>query len=80
MDPRRKIEARSVGPPEAYLLYKRQVSDEELEEARRRGCYRVLPPVLGPHEKVCTVDELIKDIDEQVRKDIDEKVKEALRL
>ena len=46
---------------------KKQTSDEELEEARRRGCYRVLPPVLGPHEKVETVDELLKDIDEEVR-------------
>ena len=46
---------------------KKQTSDEELEEARRRGCYRVLPPVLGPHEKVKTVDELLKDIDEEVR-------------
>jgi hypothetical protein len=46
---------------------KKQTSDEELEEARRRGCYRVLPPVLGPHEKVRTVEELLKDIDEEVR-------------
>jgi|WetSurMetagenome_2_1015567.scaffolds.fasta_scaffold950222_1 hypothetical protein len=44
-----------------------QTSDEALEEARRRGCYKVLPPVLGPHEKVRTVDELLKDIDEEVR-------------
>lgn len=46
---------------------KKQTSDEELEEARRRGCYTVLPPVLGPHEKVRTMDELLKDIDEEVR-------------
>jgi hypothetical protein len=46
---------------------KKQTSDEELEEARRRGCYRVLPPALGPYEKVKTVDELLKDIDEEVR-------------
>ena len=46
---------------------KKQTSEEELEEARRRGCYTVLPPVLGPHEKVRTMDELLKDIDEEVR-------------
>ena len=46
---------------------KKQTSDEELEEARRRGCYTLLPPVLGPHEKVRTMDELLKDIDEEVR-------------
>ncbi len=46
---------------------KKQTSDEELEEARRLGCYRVLPSVLGPHEKVRTLDELLKDIDEEVR-------------
>jgi hypothetical protein len=46
---------------------KKQTSDEELEEARRRGCYRVLPPVLGPHEKVKTVDELLEDIAAEVR-------------
>ena len=58
--------------PEPYSLYKRQTSNEELEEVLKRGCYRVVPPVLGPHEKVCTVDELLKDIDEEV--------KETLRL
>jgi hypothetical protein len=46
----------------------KQTSDEDLEEARRRGCYMVLPPVLGPHEKVKTVDELLKDIDEEMQK------------
>ncbi len=46
---------------------KKQTSHEALEEVRRRGCYRVLPPVLGPQEKVRTVDELLKDIDEEVR-------------
>jgi hypothetical protein len=51
---------------------KKQTSDEELAEARRRGCYRVLPPVLGPHEEVRTVDELLQDIDAEVR--------QALRL
>jgi hypothetical protein len=67
MEPNRKLEMRPVGNPEPYLPYKRQTSDEELEEVRRRGCYHVLPPVLGPHEKVLTVDELLKDIDEEVR-------------
>jgi len=51
---------------------KKQTSDEDLEEAKRRGCYRVLPPVLGPNEEARTVDELLKDIDEEVR--------QALRL
>ena len=46
---------------------KEQTSYEELEEARRRGCYKVLPPVLGPNETVRTVDELLKDIDAEVR-------------
>ncbi len=46
---------------------KKQTSEEELEEAKRRGCYRVLPPVLGPHEKVKTVDELLEDIAVEVR-------------
>lgn len=46
---------------------KKQTSDEELEEARRRGCYKVLPPVLGPNETVRTVDELLQDIDAEVR-------------
>ena len=68
MDPRRKVEVWWVGRPEAYSLYKRQTSDEELEEARRRGCYLVLPPVLGPHEEVRNVDEVLKDIDEEVKK------------
>jgi hypothetical protein len=68
MDPNHKVEVRSVGLPEPYSLYKRQTSDEELEEVHRRGCYRVLPPVLGPYEQVRTVDELLKDIDEEVKK------------
>jgi hypothetical protein len=46
---------------------KEQTSDEELEEARRRGCYQVLPPVLGPNETARTVDELLQDIDAEVR-------------
>jgi hypothetical protein len=47
---------------------KKQTSDEELEEARRRGCYKVLPPVLGPHEEEPTMSELLQEIDEQVKK------------
>jgi hypothetical protein len=50
--------------------YKKQTSAEELAEARRRGCYTVLPPVLGPHEKARTVDELLNDIDEEVRQSL----------
>ena len=49
---------------------KEQTSDEELEEARRRGCYKVLPPVLGPDEKVCTLDELLRDIDAELRQEL----------
>ena len=47
---------------------KKQTSDVELEEARRRGCYRVLPPVAAPHEKEPTMSELLQEIDEEVRK------------
>jgi hypothetical protein len=49
---------------------KKQTSEEELEEARRRTCYTVLPPVLEPHEKARTVDDLLKDIDEEVRQSL----------
>ena len=28
-------------------MCKKQLSDEELEEAIRRGCYKVLPPVVS---------------------------------
>jgi hypothetical protein len=47
---------------------KKQLSDEELEEARRRGCYKVLPPVAAPHEKDPTMSELLQEIDEAVKK------------
>ena len=47
---------------------KKQTSDLELEEARRRGCYRVLPPVAAPHENEPTMSELLQEIDEEVRK------------
>jgi hypothetical protein len=47
---------------------KKQISDVELEEARRRGCYRVLPPVIAPQEKEQTMSELLQDIDEEVRR------------
>ena len=47
---------------------KKQTSDLELEEARRRGWYRVLPPVAAPHEKEPTMSELLQEIDEEVRK------------
>ncbi len=68
MEPNRKVEMRPVGHPELDSIYKRQTSDEELEEVRRRGCYQVLPPVLGPHERGFTVDELLKDIDDEMQK------------
>jgi hypothetical protein len=47
---------------------KKQISDVELEEARRRGCYRVLPPVIAPQEKEQTMSELLQEIDEEVRR------------
>ena len=47
---------------------KKQTSDLELEEARKRGCYRVLPPVAAPHEKEQTMSELLQEIDEAVLK------------
>jgi hypothetical protein len=47
---------------------KKQTSDAELEEVRKRGCYRVLPPVAAPHEKEPTLSELLQEIDEAVRK------------
>ena len=49
-------------------LCKKQTSDVELEEARRRGCYRVLPPIAAPHKKEPTMNELLQEIDEGVRK------------
>jgi hypothetical protein len=49
-------------------LCKKQTSDVELEEARRRGCYRVLPPIAAPHKKEPTMSELLQEIDEEVRK------------
>jgi hypothetical protein len=47
---------------------KKQISDVELEEARKRGCYKVLPPVGAPHEKAPTMSELLQEIDEEVHK------------
>ena len=47
---------------------KKQTSDVELEEARRRGCYRVLPPIAAPNVKEPTMSELLQEIDEQVQK------------
>ena len=49
-------------------VFKKQTSDVELEEARRRGCYRVLPPVAAPDVKESTMSELLQEIDEQVKK------------
>lgn len=47
---------------------KKQISDVELEEARRRGCYRLLPPVAAPHEKEPTMSELLQEIEEELLK------------
>jgi hypothetical protein len=49
-------------------MCKKQISDVELEEARKRGCYKVLPPVAAPHEKEPTMSELLQEIDEEVHK------------
>jgi hypothetical protein len=43
-----------VSAPKLHELrsqYKRQTSDKELEEVRKRGRYVVLPPVEGPQEE-----------------------------
>jgi hypothetical protein len=47
---------------------KKQTSNVELEEAHKRGCYRVLPPVAAPHEKEPTLSELLQEIDDAVRR------------
>ena len=47
---------------------KKQISDLELEEARRCGRYRVLPPVIAPQENEQTMSELLQEIDEEVRR------------
>ena len=47
---------------------KKQTSDVELEEARRRGCYRVLPPVGASEDQDQTMGELLQEIDAEVRK------------
>lgn len=51
-----------------HEVCKKQISDVELEEARRRGCYRVLPPVIAPQEKEQTMSELLQEIDEELRR------------
>ncbi len=71
MEPDRQVEMRPIRQPSPYSLHRRQTPEEELQEVRRRGRYQVLPPVLGPHEKVYTVDELLKDIDEEVRETLE---------
>jgi hypothetical protein len=70
--PYEKRNARETNRGAKYLSQlpksnKKQISDEELEEARRRGCYKVLPPVLGPHEEEPTMIELLQEIDEQLK-------------
>jgi hypothetical protein len=47
-------------------LCRKQTSEIELEEARKRGCYRVLPPVVAPHENEPPMCELLQEIDEEV--------------
>jgi hypothetical protein len=55
MEPKGNVEVRSLCAPDPHSLNKRQTSDEELEELRRRGRYVVLPPVEGPPEEVWEV-------------------------
>ena len=50
METKGKLEVPANGPQELRSQYKRQASDEELDEVRRRGRYVVLPPVEGTQE------------------------------
>jgi hypothetical protein len=51
MDPKGKLEVPAPSRHELRSQYKRQTSDEELDEVRRRGCYVVLPPVEGTQKE-----------------------------
>ena len=66
MKPKGKLEVAAHSPHDLRSQCKRQTSAAELEEARKRGCYRVLPPVSAPHEKEPTMSELLQEIDEAV--------------
>lgn len=51
MDPKSRLEVPGHSPHELRSPDKRQTSEEELEEVRKRGHYVVLPPVKGPQEE-----------------------------
>jgi hypothetical protein len=50
MGPKSQLEVSVHSPLDLRSREKRQTSDEELEEVRKRGRYVVLPPVEGPQE------------------------------
>jgi hypothetical protein len=52
MEPKSKFGVPINSPPEMRSQDKRQTSEEELEEVRKRGDYVVLPPIEGPQEEV----------------------------
>ncbi len=53
-----------------YEVCKKQTSEAELAEARQRGCYRVLPPVVEPPDNDPTISELLQELDESIRKSL----------
>jgi hypothetical protein len=52
MEPKGKFEVPGHSTHEPRSRDKRQTSEEELEEVRKRGRYVVLPPIEGPQEEV----------------------------
>ena len=52
MDPKSKFGVPRHSTHELRPRDKRQTSEEELEEVRKRGRYVVLPPIEGPQEEV----------------------------
>jgi hypothetical protein len=51
MEPKSKLGVPIHSSPELRLRDKRQTSEEELEEVRKRGHYLVLPPIEDPQEE-----------------------------
>jgi hypothetical protein len=60
METKGKLEVRAPSPHEIRSQRKRQTSNEELDEVRRRGRYVVLPPVEGTQE-MNSEDEAMED-------------------
>ena len=60
METKVKLEAPAPIPHGLRSKYKRQTSDEELDDVRRRGHYVVLPPVEGTQE-MNSEDEAMED-------------------